>query len=94
MTTARRGTHAFLPLPENCSGYAVGMSGGAADAVIGEAFRRHDLGIVQIASVNDDGIPQFLAKAVEIEVGELLPFREDEQGIGAMRGLVGGVGEL
>src|ERR1017187_3549890 len=55
--------------------------------------RGHHFGIVQVASINDDGILEFLAEAVEIEVGEFLPLREDEQSVGAVGRLVSGVGE-
>ncbi len=33
-------------------------------------------------------------QAVEIEIGELLPLGEDQQGIGVVRRFVGGVGEF
>ena len=70
------------------------MRGGAAHAVIGEALRRHYFGIIQVAAVDHDGVLEFVAQALEIEVGELFPFGEDQQGVGALGRFVGRVGEL
>jgi len=69
------------------------MSGGTANAVVGETFRGHDFGIVQVAPVNHDGILHLLAEAVEIEVGEFLPLGEDQQSVGAAGRLVSRVSE-
>ncbi len=88
--------HAFLPFLavfQHGGWHAVGMRGRAAYAVIGESLRRHDFGIVQVAAVDHDRVLQFLAKAIEIEVRELFPLGEDQQGIGALGCFVGGVGE-
>jgi hypothetical protein len=63
---------------------AVGMRGGASHAVIGEAVGCHHFGIIQVAAVDHDGVLEFLMEAAEIEVGELLPLGEDEQGVGAV----------
>ena len=69
------------------------MSGGAADAVVGEALSGHDFGIVEVTSVDHDGILEFLAQAAEIEIGELLPLGEDQQSISAVGGFIRRVGE-
>src|SRR5580692_4232469 len=68
------------------------MRGGASHAVVGEAVCRHYFGIIQVAAIDHDGIFEFLVEAGEIEVGELLPLGEDEQGVGAAGRFVGGVG--
>ena len=69
------------------------MGGGASYAVVGEAFSGHHFGIIQIAPVDHDGILQFLAEPVEIEVGEFLPLGKDQQGIRAVSRFISGVGE-
>ena len=80
----------FLAVPQaqHGGGNAVGIRGGAAHAVVGEAVRRHHFGIIQVAAIDHDGILEFLAQAVEIELGELLPLGEDQQRIGAAGGFV------
>ena len=58
-------------------------------AVVGEAIRRHDLGIIQVPPVNHDGILEFPVEPVEIKIGELFPLGENQQCIGATGSLVG-----
>ena len=86
-------SHAFLPFLRRRQGTSFGMSGRAAHTVVGEALGGHDLGIIQVASVDHDGILEFLAQAAEIEIGEFLPLGENQQSVGAVGGFVGGVGE-
>src|SRR5580700_1131914 len=66
------------------------MGGGSSYGIIGEAISRHHCGIIQVAAVNHDGILEFIVEAAEIQVGELLPFSEDQQSIGVGGRLVGG----
>ena len=70
------------------------MRSGASYAVIGEAVPCHYLGIIKVSAIDHDGVFEFLTEAAEIEVGELLPLGEDEQGVGAVSGFVGRIGEL
>src|ERR1700722_3242378 len=51
---------------------------GATDAEIGEAVFHHDLRIVEVASVDDDGITQGLVEAIQVQFGELGPVGQDE----------------
>ena len=72
---------------------AIGVRVCASNAIIAEAFSGHDLGIIQIAPVNYDGMLQVLAETVEAKVGEFFPLREDQQSIGAVGRLISGAGE-
>ena len=49
----------------------------------------HDIGIVEVATVNDDGITEGLVEQVKVQGGEFSPVGEDEQRIGILRGSVG-----
>jgi len=68
------------------------MRGGASYGIIGEAVGRHHFGIIQVAAVDHDGIFEFIVEAAEIEIGKLFPLGEDQQGVGAGSGFVGGAG--
>src|SRR5580698_3839447 len=83
----------LIPVLEGCGGKAVGVGGGAANAVVGETVSGHDLRIIQVAAVDHDGVLEFLAKAGKVEAGEFLPLGEDEQGVGVMGCCVGRLGE-
>src|SRR5690606_5525047 len=62
----------------------------AADRVIGDALPLHPRRIVEVAAVEDDGLPQPVADQVEIGGAEDLPFGHDHEGIRlAQGGLLG-----
>src|SRR5207302_4940052 len=60
-----------------------------ANGVVGEAETAHHRRIIEIAAVEDQRRLQDLLEAIEIRAAELLPFRNDGQGVGPFRGLVG-----
>ena len=73
--------HAFLAVAKSSERHSIGMCGWAADTVIREALGGHHLRLIQVASINYDGITQFLADLAQIKVGEFFPFCQDQQGI-------------
>src|SRR5689334_3296799 len=64
--------------------------GGAADRQVGEAVLAHDLGLVEVPAVEDDGPPEEPLHAREVGTAELVPLRDDEQGVGVLERLVVG----
>ena len=72
----------FSRLRTRCDRHRLGGNRRASDAVVGESARRHDLGIVEIAPVDDDGILQPLVQTIQIQAGEFIPFGEDQESIG------------
>lgn len=61
--------------------------------MVDESGGSHLRGEIEVASVDDDGVLQFFADEVEVEVGELFPIGEDEEGVGAVEGGVAVIGE-
>ena len=57
-----------------------------ADAVVGEAQRRHPRGVVQVAAVEDDRLAQQAGHDLEVGVAELVPLGDDRPGRRPARG--------
>ena len=64
-------------------------SGAPADAFIDKAERRHVLGAIDVAQVDDHGLRQFALQALQIERAVLHPFGHDHHGVGAAHAGVG-----
>src|SRR5271168_4837549 len=58
---------------------------GPTDAEISKAVFHHDIGIVEVATINDDGITKGLVEPVDIQGGEFGPIGQDEQSVGVVR---------
>jgi len=52
-------------------------------------MRCHDVGIIKIAAINDDGIFQLPVQAIQVQVGEFIPFGEDQESVGSARCFIG-----
>src|SRR5260370_25617690 len=65
------------------------MCRGTTDAEIGKAVFNHHIGIVEVATVDDDGITKGLVQPIKIQGGEFIPVGEDEQNIGVLGCRVG-----
>src|SRR5438552_11980151 len=64
------------------------QDGLASDGVVLEAEPAHALRLVEVASVEDDGAAQEAAEALEVEVLELVPLRDEHGGVRPLGRLV------
>ena len=73
-----------------------GVGRGTTDGDIREAVFEHRVRFVHVATVDDDGELQGLIQLDQVELAELFPVCEDEQGVCALGCIVGaaGVGEV
>src|SRR5437764_6198221 len=60
----------------------------APDREVGEAVLAHDLGLVEVAAVEDDRAAEEPLHAREVRPAELVPLGHDEERVGADEGLV------
>src|SRR5437867_10974868 len=60
----------------------------APDGEVGEAVLAHDLGLVEVAAVEDDRAAEEPLHAREVRPAELVPLGHDEERVGAGEGLV------
>ena len=70
-----------------------GIDSGPTDADVGESVLLHDLGVEEVAAIDDDGIAQGGVDALQVEGGELAPVGENEQGVGVAGGGIGILGK-
>src|SRR5712671_4785940 len=63
--------------------------GRATNALVGKAERRHVLGAIDVAQIDDHGLRHLAFQPLKIERAELHPFRHDHQCVGAARARIG-----
>src|SRR6266581_57126 len=63
--------------------------GRATNALVGKAKRRHVLGAIDVAQIDDHGSRHLAFQPLKIERAELHPFRHDHQCVGTARAYVG-----
>src|SRR6266704_6803554 len=63
--------------------------GRATNALVGKAERRHVLGAIDVAQIDDHGLRHLTFQPFKIERAELHPFRHDHQCVGTARAYIG-----
>src|SRR5271156_2090181 len=82
---------AGFPRRDGClDGWRFGRCRWSSNAVVSESVRGHGIGIIKIAPINHDGILQLLVQAIQIQAGEFVPLRENQQSVSVAGGSIGG----
>src|SRR5215470_16502347 len=95
---ARRNSHRWEPMkpapPVTRTRMASGRDDGLApDRVVLEAESAHALRLPEVAPVEDERPPEQPPQPLEVQVLELVPLRDEGDGVGALRRRVGRIAE-
>src|SRR6202044_2744036 len=81
---------ASFPRRDGClEGWRFGRGRRSSDAVVSESVRGHGIGIIKITPIDHDGILQLLMQAIQIQAGEFVPFRENQESVSVPGGSIG-----
>jgi hypothetical protein len=76
-------------VPDACQALQPGVVGGSTNGIVGQAVSANLTGIEEVATIEDDRAFQAGLDGGEIDTAELVPLGDDDQAVGAIKGVQG-----